>query len=375
MNPEFGLGGYIPRAIHGLKDLTGLSFKSNDAQFMAQALVEAMNGIGWSSPNPSVGAVLVQNQQVIGTGFTQAYKDRHAERALYDSLKEPPKNATLYVTLEPCSHQGHQPPCLNLIRPGEISRVVIGCADPDPRVSGRSIEHLRSMGVQVEVGVLGEECFAWHLPFLEYQKNGNKTVWIAKWAQTPAGFLAGPNGESKWISGEESRKYTHWLRQKYDGILVGAGTWNADRPSLTVRDCAKPHRRNPTRILLDPFGKARVDAIHCESPLVVLTEKTAMIPWIEKGVECKEVDQSPGSWIKAVNELRLQSVLVEGGPRLIKELFLVNAFTAAHVFEGQKEWHGQNPKYAAPSQPFNSMRLVQSQKIQNDVLREWVKST
>lgn len=383
MDPDFTFGGYFPRTLSEHPQALGsppeFHSESYDRYWMKLALMEAMKGVGWSAPNPSVGAILVQDGKEIARGFTQAYRHQHAERMLWesiqDSVKSALKDATLYVTLEPCVHHGNQPPCLDLIQPKFFSKVVIGCKDPFPQVSGASIKKLTQLGLQVRVGVLEEECTAWHFPFLRFQQK-QRTVWIAKWAQSVDGYLANDEGESKWISGEDSRKYTHWLRQKYDAILVGAGTWNRDHPALTVRNCAKPHRRNPARVLLDPFAKASVDFIHQDSELFVLTAKNKIQNWLDLGLKkqnLKEIDGDPRSWVDQVNQLGFQSIMVEGGAFTLKEFFKLDVFDLAHVFVGDLHWGNPQKRHMAPIMDSAKMELKISKKIQTDDLHEWVK--
>ena len=223
----FALGGRIDRTLNA-KVEPSFPFGSpeyTDEYWMEQALICSMNSVGLSPPNPSVGCVLVKNQGVLASGFTQATGGEHAERMAFKNL---PKDidlsdVTAYVTLEPCSHFGSQPPCADLFLNTGLKKMVVACQDPDSRVNGEGIQRLRDNGIEVVVGVLEAEVRAFLFPFI-FNRTQHRPAWIGKWAQTPQGYLADANGHSKWISNVQSRAYTHWLRQKYDVIVVGAET-------------------------------------------------------------------------------------------------------------------------------------------------------
>jgi diaminohydroxyphosphoribosylaminopyrimidine deaminase/5-amino-6-(5-phosphoribosylamino)uracil reductase len=180
----------------------------------------------------------------------------HAERVAFDRVTDPSKlkGATAYVTLEPCSHYGNQPPCVNLLANSEISRVVIARPDPNPLINGQGIKILRSAGKKVSIGLNHSEATAWNFPFFAYQRL-RRPIFILKWAQTLDGQLADDQNKSQWITGPAARAYTHWLRQRYDLILVGANTLLADSPKLTVRNCTPPHQSQPLPVIFDPRGK------------------------------------------------------------------------------------------------------------------------
>ncbi|NDG83647.1 MAG: bifunctional diaminohydroxyphosphoribosylaminopyrimidine deaminase/5-amino-6-(5-phosphoribosylamino)uracil reductase RibD [Proteobacteria bacterium] len=392
----FGLGGRIERA---LAATVAPSFATGtDDYWMEQALLESMNGVGITAPNPAVGCVLVENDREISRGHTQEYRKEHAERMAFENRDRGAdlSRATAYVTLEPCSHQGHQPPCVDLLLQSPVPRIVIATRDPDPRVNGEGIRRLQEAGKDVILGVLENECRAWHFPFLRSRATG-RPVWIAKWAETPAGFLADASGNSKWISNESSRAYTHWLRQKYDAIVVGAGTFLADHPKLTVRDCALPHQRHPERWVFDPKGRLfnlpkervpgaplfRPDSLTgfkiavCES---VLKKHRTPPPadWVAIPVE----PESPDFWSAFCEGVRaaprtipLQSVMVEGGASLLRGLFSEGLVEGVHCFTGQKEFltrcdtQNQVGPWAGPG-----WTLQSHQELRGDILREWTKT-
>lgn len=356
----FVLGGRFDRTLNAA--VPPLFPTNTDEYWMEQAILTAMEAIGWSAPNPSVGAVLVDplTQTEISRGFTQAFRHEHAEReAIQAALKSGRKTegATLYVTLEPCSHQGNQPPCADLVAACGIGRVVIGSGDPDPRVSGQGTRRLRDAGIEVVEGVLEDECRGWHHPFLRTRDPSRRIVWAGKWAQTASGELADWKGDSKWISNPKSRAYTHWLRQRYDAILVTAETWLRDQPRLDVRDCAPPHRRNPLRIVLDRSGRL---------------DQAKLDPSVRRVRTLDEVET-------LALDPPLQSVMVEGGPTLLNALIQSDRLDVVHQFTGLKRFDpppaGQDPdRYRIRWAPDPAWYCAAQQKIDGDHLQEWVKS-
>jgi diaminohydroxyphosphoribosylaminopyrimidine deaminase / 5-amino-6-(5-phosphoribosylamino)uracil reductase len=227
------------------------------SHYMDRALDLARRGAGHVSPNPMVGAVIVDiDSEIIGGGWHGAYGGPHAEVwALRDAERRDNADrlaeATMYVTLEPCSHHGNTPPCADAIVAAGIPRVVAAMRDPNPRVDGGGFAVLRAVGVDVVEGVQEDEARRLNAAFVHHQKTGRPLVTL-KWAQTLDGFVATESGDSRWISGEGSRKRVHQWRAETDAILIGSGTATADDPALTVRHVAG---RQPWRIVLDRAGK------------------------------------------------------------------------------------------------------------------------
>lgn len=381
-----------------------------DAFFMAEALRVAMLNVGMSSPNPSVGCVFVKDGVVVAKGATLAYGDLHAERQAIASVPSGMlQGSTLYVTLEPCSHYGKQPPCTEAILKAGIKRCVIGTRDPNPLVYGKGLEQLRAGGVEITVGVLNYECLAWHYPFALSLRTG-KMVVAAKWAQTIDGHLADDNGQSKWLSGPASRAYAHFLRQKYDAIMVGAGTVIHDRPTLTARNCVEPINRQPVRLIFDPQGKMvqlkeqelaslRETTFSAVAPLVYGVSDTA---WRNASTKHKQFIQDCAEVItcdvirplesfldqigaRTFNGRPLQSLLVEGGATLINEMLRQNRIDLFHVFivpaflAGDQFRIGRHhdPELRQRQGKISSrdmarLRLLATQSIGNDVLMEFV---
>jgi diaminohydroxyphosphoribosylaminopyrimidine deaminase / 5-amino-6-(5-phosphoribosylamino)uracil reductase len=207
---------------------------SRDQQYMARALELAVLGQGHVEPNPMVGCVIVAGEQIVGEGWHRRYGGPHAEREALAQAGAAAAGATMYVTLEPCCHHGKTPPCTDAILQAGIRRVVVAHRDPFPQVDGGGIGLLQAAGLDVEVGADGGESRWLNAPYLKLVSDGRPWV-IAKWAMTLDGKLAARSGDSRWISGESSRRRVHQLRGRVDAIMVGAGTVRADDPSLTAR--------------------------------------------------------------------------------------------------------------------------------------------
>jgi diaminohydroxyphosphoribosylaminopyrimidine deaminase/5-amino-6-(5-phosphoribosylamino)uracil reductase len=399
----FGLGGRFDRALteqvepsieFGLNGINPNGMKPNE-YWMEQALIESMNGVGITSPNPAVGCVIVQGNHEISRGHTQAYRKEHAEKVAFSRLALSAagqgvdlSQCRLFVTLEPCSHQGHQPPCVNLLLESSIPEIVIAVRDPDLRVNGAGIRALEEAGKKVTLSVLSAEAKAWNFPFFESKRTG-RPVWIAKWAETPSGHLADANGHSKWITGLRSRAYTHWLRQKYDAIVVGARTFLLDQPALTVRDCALPHHRNPERFVFDPKGltlglplerRQGFRFLVCDSVLSQNAGPKAGLNAEPEVIRVPCAPDSPDLWIQLRDALEaypfdrpLQSVMVEGGAVLIRELFKENVFRGVHHFVGARSFASTDDRYRIQWQPDSSWKTLARQEFDQDVLHEWIK--
>lgn len=218
-----------------------------EENYMKLAVDLALKGCGYVSPNPMVGAVIVKDGNIIGSGYHARYGDLHAERAALASCKEAPCGAEMYVTLEPCCHHGKQPPCTDAIIEAGIKRVFIGSADPNPLVAGKGIEILKSHGIDVVENVLRDECDKINYVFFHYIKTHLPYV-VMKYAMTMDGKIAARTGKSKWITGESARHKVQEDRHRYSGIMAGIGTVLKDDPLLT---CRLPDSNSPVRIICD----------------------------------------------------------------------------------------------------------------------------
>lgn len=220
-----------------------------DEKYMQLALDLAASAKGNTNPNPLVGAVIVKNGVIVGTGLHRKAGEPHAEVHAFRMAGEHAQGATLYVTLEPCSHYGKTPPCANLVKESGVSRVVVAMQDPNPTVAGRGIQLLQEAGIVVEVGVLEQQARRLNERFIHNMLTKRPFV-ISKFAMTLDGKIATHTGHSKWVTGEAAREDVHHLRHEVDGILVGVGTVIADNPSLTTR-LKEGYGKNPTRIIID----------------------------------------------------------------------------------------------------------------------------
>ena len=230
--------------------------REDDVKFMRLALREAAKGIGRTSPNPAVGAVIVMGGRVIAKGWHRCAGGAHAEVEALRSLKNPrlARGATIYVTLEPCCTHGRTPPCTEAIAAAGIRRVVVGATDPNPRHAGRAFSILKKTGVAVTAGILAEECAALNAGFNKWITTGMPLV-IAKAGLSLDGRLTRPCDEGPWLTGEASRADAMRLRAQVDAILVGAGTVRADNPRLTVRGLRGASARQPWRVVLTRSGR------------------------------------------------------------------------------------------------------------------------
>ena len=219
----------------------------NDEKYMRRCIQLAENGIQGARPNPMVGAVIVVDDRIIGEGYHVRCGEGHAEVNAFASVKDESllKDATIYVSLEPCAHYGKTPPCADLIIKKGVKRVMVGCIDPFAEVKGRGIERIRKAGIEVEVGVLEKECQWLNRRFFTYHSKHRPYI-ILKWAQTANGFIDN-HFKPLMISNEQTQMLSHQLRAEEDAILVGHTTFDRDHPSLNVRHW---HGPNPKRIVL-----------------------------------------------------------------------------------------------------------------------------
>jgi diaminohydroxyphosphoribosylaminopyrimidine deaminase/5-amino-6-(5-phosphoribosylamino)uracil reductase len=341
-----------------------LEKEQNDHYWMQQALLASMNSVGIPNPNPTVGCVIVRNGVEIARGSTLAFGGKHAERVAIESINDESllQGACAYVTLEPCSHFGKQPPCTQTLIESGIARCVIALSDPNPLVNRNGIRRLKDEGIEVCLGLCAPEAMAWNYNFIMPQIL-NRPIFAGKWAQTLDGHLADDEFTSKWISGPSARAYTHWLRQKYDAILVGAGTVLRDIPQLSVRSCSQPINRQPMKIVFDPKGRLLTCSEHIQKqlsekflsssiPIIIFTQEKFLLStqnfWVESLKQSEYIlfltfKEEDYFWEKIVDYLQseavkrhfgkpLQSIMVEGGSKLLTQLLAANLLDICHVF-------------------------------------------
>lgn len=334
--------------------------------YMRQALQLARKGEGKVSPNPMVGCVAVKDGAVIAAGCHEKYGGFHAERNALLNCKEDPEGAELYVTLEPCCHYGKTPPCTEIIIEKKIKKVYVGCLDSNPKVAGNGVRILREHGIAVETGILEQECRDLNEVFFHYMET--KTPFLAmKYAMTLDGKIACETGDSKWVTGEDSRNYVQRLRNRYRGIMAGIGTVLADDPML---NCRMEGGRNPVRIICDsrlriPQGSQIVKTAS-EIETIVAWSPNRALAWREQGIdktleekkqalECSgvillevppkengELDLS--HLLRQLGERGVDSILLEGGGTLNASALTENLVQRVYAFIAPKLVAGANAK-------------------------------
>lgn len=323
--------------------------------YIQRCLQIAKNGLGSTRPNPMVGSVIVYNNKIIGEGFTSQYGGNHAEvNAIHSVLnKELLKEATIYVTLEPCSHYGKTPPCSDLIIENNIPNIVIGCKDDNEKVAGKGIKKLRDAGRHVTVGVLENECKNHHKRFFTFH-NKKRPYIILKWAETSDGFIAPKHkNEQKpvWITNTFSRQLVHKWRAEEQAILVGTNTALKDNPSLTTRDWVGS---NPIRIVIDKNEKLskKLSVFNNDAETILISNKTI------------DFSKSIGEQIcNHLFENNINSVIIEGGARTLQTFIDENLWDEARVFTGQATF-----KKGVTAPNFNG-KLISEETITTDTLK------
>lgn len=312
-----------------------LPLVTKDEKYMQRAIQLAEKGLGNVSPNPLVGCVLVKDEKIIGEGFHQVFGEGHAEVNAINSVSDQGlvAGSTCYVTLEPCAHHGKTPPCADLLIEKGIGRVVIGCKDPNDPVDGKGIKKLTGAGIEVKTGVLEKECRWMNRRFLTSIEK-NRPYVILKWAQTADGFLARENGDSKWISNESSRRLVHKWRGEEDAILVGLNTARNDDPALTVRDWNGKH---PTRIVLDSNIELSSDLKLFDGEVKTLVFNRRENRDDEK-IEFVKYDGRLTSVLDALHERGIQSLIVEGGAKVLSSFIGEGMWDEARVFTSKEEF-------------------------------------
>ncbi|MDD5823168.1 MAG: bifunctional diaminohydroxyphosphoribosylaminopyrimidine deaminase/5-amino-6-(5-phosphoribosylamino)uracil reductase RibD [Firmicutes bacterium] len=354
----------------------------NDRDYMLRAIELAKKGAGWTSPNPLVGAVIVKDGRVIGEGYHERYGELHAERNAIKSLTESAEGATIYVTLEPCCHYGKTPPCTEAIIENKLAKVVIGSADPNPKVAGKGVQQLREAGIEVVEDYMREECDELNPVFLHYITEKRPYV-VAKYAMTADGKIACATGLSKWITGEMARSHVQQLRHRYRGIMVGIGTVLADDPMLNVRF---EGGRSPVRIICDSrlrismesqivrtakeyetivvcagaevanskkaakLREAGVEVIECGKPAVLREQSGCGCDGIRSSVCGIDLDEL----METLGERKIDSVLIEGGGTLMYSAFEAGIVNEVKAYIAPKIVGGRDAKTPVEGEGFKS---------------------
>lgn len=342
-----------------------------DEKYMDLALELAHKGEGKVNPNPMVGAVIVKDGKIIGQGYHERCGEGHAEVNAFKNATDNVEGATMYVTLEPCSHFGKTPPCADKIIEKKISRVVIGSLDPNPLVSGRGVKKLIDAGIDVKYGVLEQKCIKLNEIFMKYIVTKTPFV-VMKTAMSLDGKIATYTGESKWITGEEARLQVHYLRNKLMGIMVGVNTIIKDDPELT---CRINEGRNPIRIVVDsnlriPLNSKVVNTANIFSTIIATTnnydnEKKKLLE--DKGVKvivvnsCGRVDLR--ELMKILGELKIDSILLEGGGTLNFSALKEGIVDKIQIYIAPKIIGGENSK--TPIEGIGIKELKDSFKVRD----------
>lgn len=295
----------------------------NAEYYMAKALELSKRAIGYTSPNPMVGCIVVKDGKIIGEGYHERYGELHAERNALNNCKEDPAGATLYVTLEPCCHYGKTPPCTEIIIEKRIKKVVIGAMDPNPKVGGNGVSILKEHGIEVKIGVLEKECLEVNEVFFHYITTKMPYV-VMKYAMTLDGKIATCTGSSKWITSEAAREHAHGLRKQYKAILVGIETVIKDNPML---NCRIVDGVNPIRVICDHKLRIPMDSNIIKTAKEIPTmiaysdsneEKEELLR--RKGIELIKIPinesmskMSLAVLMEKLGERGIDSVLIEGG--------------------------------------------------------------
>jgi diaminohydroxyphosphoribosylaminopyrimidine deaminase/5-amino-6-(5-phosphoribosylamino)uracil reductase len=319
-----------------------------DEEFMGEALRQARKGIGRTSPNPAVGAVIVRNGKIVASGYHKKAGENHAEVEVLEKIGgKATIGDVLYVTLEPCNHYGRTPPCTEAILRSGLKRLVVGMMDPNPKVSGGGSEFLAKKGIEIRTGVLEPECRRLNEAFLKFV-NSNRPFVMAKSALTIDGWTATSLGHSQWITNEKSRQFVHRLRDRVDGVMVGVGTVVADDPLLTTR-LKSGRGRQPIRIIVDSHLRIPDNAR-------VLGKETPARTWIAVGGEVapgrlkrmqkdrvstlvcptKKDGIDLAALMDILGNMSVTSLLVEGGSAIMGSMIRERLIDKFYIFKAPK---------------------------------------
>ena len=329
--------------------------RQEDIEYMRRAMELAERGVGFTNPNPMVGAVIVKGGKVIGEGWHERCGEWHAERNAFKNCTVPAEGATMYVTLEPCCHYGKTPPCTEAIIEHGIARVVVGMEDPNPLVAGKGIALLREAGIEVVCGVEEEALREQNRVFLKYIST--KLPWVAmKTAMTLDGKIATRTGDSKWITGAEARAYVHELRHRFMAIVVGIGTAVADDPLLNCRIEGRGVSQ-PIRVVVDSNARLSLDSqlVKTAGEYRTIVAHTRFAPeesvkaLREAGVEmllCKEKEGlvDVRNLLELLGQSGIDSILLEGGGSLNYTFLAEGLADELYAFIAPKIVGGMNAK-------------------------------
>lgn len=339
---------------------------STSEHFMRRCFQLAKKGINQVAPNPMVGSVLTVpddrlplGERIIGEGYHRKLGGPHAEVHAVESVtdKELLKQATAYVSLEPCSHFGKTPPCAHLLIDAGVKKVVVACLDPNPRVAGRGVALLQEAGIEVLVNVLQTEALLINRRFITYHTKKRPYV-LLKWAETLDGFIADASGKPKWISNPLSRQYVHQFRSEEASIMVGSQTALNDNPQLNTRDWAG---NSPTRIVLDGRNRMPQSAylLNGEVPTWVFTSRKE-----EARENLEFIKHNPRDLhgvMEVLYQRNINSILVEGGKALLQSFIDQNLWDEARVFVGDNAFSVGTKAPVLPQQEYSTLSIHTNQ--------------
>jgi diaminohydroxyphosphoribosylaminopyrimidine deaminase/5-amino-6-(5-phosphoribosylamino)uracil reductase len=334
---------------------------------MDRALELAWRGWGRVHPNPLVGAVVLSDRESVGEGWHAEFGGRHAEPEALDRAGDRAAGATLVVNLEPCVHQGQQPPCIDAVLRAGVKRVVVAIPDPNPIAAGGA-ERLRAAGVQVELGLRSEDAAAQNAAFLHRIRNHSRPFVALKLATSLDGRIADLKGRSRWISGEEAREFVHWLRAGFDAIGVGGRTARTDNPTLTVRGPVQP-RVQPRRIVFDAGADlgSELSLVRSagETPTLLVAATSAQdgrVSGLEsEGVTVLRADGLAQA-MQSLQGVGVTSLLVEGGGRLAGAL-LANDLVDRYYWIQSPIWLGERGVPAMSGLPSNPLERAERWRV------------
>jgi len=351
-----------------------------DSYYIRRTLELAQKGAGYVSPNPLVGAVIVKDGNIIAEGYHEKFGDKHAEINAIENANQPLENSTLYTNLEPCSHYGKTPPCVDAIIKSGIQKVVIGDKDPNPLVNGKGIEILRSRKVKVKVGIEIEKCRFLNRFYYKYIKT--KIPYVAiKIAQSVNGKISYVVGKRSAITGNEALRKVHKLRSEFDSVIIGKTTAIVDNPQLDVRLCKG---KSPRRYILDPYLEIPEDLkiINNEfkkNIIIVISEKCdeyKIDKFKAKGIELVKINEIKRDFIdlyallKYLGESQITSLLVEGGAEIFSEFIKQKLVDYFYIFISPVFSFGGKNTLSDLAEPKYDFKFLSTEKCGNDILVE-----
>ncbi len=359
-----------------------MSWSEDDIRFMREAHSLAKSAEGRTTPDPMVGAVLVKEGRIISMGYHGEFTTPHAEAWAIQKAEKEARGATLYINLEPCGHYGNNPPCAELIVKAKVKEVVASMEDPNPLVRGKGFRYLKRHGVKVRVGLLEDEARRLNEVFVKYITTRMPFV-VLKSAMTIDGKIATKTGASRWVAGQDSRRYAHHMRNFYDAILVGVETVLVDNPKLNVRMVSKI--KNPVRIVLDAFARTPLSADvlgHGQRTIVVVgpkapAKRTEALK--NKGAEILKINAPKGridvkALMKKMGKMGITSLLVEGGGEVNASFINAGLVDKAYIFIAPKIFGGREAKTPVEGEGVNfpsratPINIVHQERIGEDIL-------